>query len=174
MTDDKHYQPNSHYCFVCGLKNKAGLRIRFQDDGIGRVKVETQICDQHQGYPGVAHGGIVASLMDEVMGRAMIAGYPNRLFYTAKLEIRYRKPVPLNAPLLAYGRILKDRGRSATTEGELILPDGTVAITGTATLFAVPQEELSKMTSELDLGWRVYSDEEAAQVELVELGHCHE
>lgn len=174
MAEDKHYQPNSYYCFVCGLKNKSGLRIRFQDDGVGQVKVEAQICDQHQGYPGVAHGGIVASLMDEVMGRAMIAGYPNRLFYTAKLEIRYRKPVPLNTPLVAHGRILKDRGSSATTEGDIVLPDGTVAITGTATLFAVPEEELARMTSAQDLGWRVYNDDEVSQMLLEDLGHCHE
>ena len=162
MTDltTKGYQPNSHYCFVCGLKNKAGLKIRFQNDGVGQVRVETRICEQHQGFPGIAHGGIVASLMDEVMGRATMSGYPERLFYTAKMEIRYRHSVPLNTDLVAIGWVVKDRGRAATAEGKLILPDGTVAIEGTATLFSVPREELEAMLGDSDLGWRVYSDEE--------------
>ncbi len=168
---DTIFQPNSHFCFVCGLKNKAGLRIRFEDEGVGRVRVQTRICEQHQGYPGVAHGGIVAALMDEVMGRAMMAGDHSRLFYTAKMEIRYRKPVPLNTDILAKGWVTKDRGNSATAEGELYLPDGTLAISGTATLFAVPQDELAEMTSKQELGWRVYSDDELAALDVVELPH---
>jgi acyl-coenzyme A thioesterase PaaI-like protein len=168
MTD---YQPNSHYCFVCGLKNKSGLRARFQNDGPGRVKINIRICDQHQGYPGLAHGGIIAALMDEVLGRVMLSDDPDRLFMTAKMEIRYRKPVPLNTDILGRGWKLKDRGRAVMSEGELILPDGTVAITGTATLFAVPKPELASMMGERETGWQVYSDEEMAALPLEALPH---
>src|SRR5574341_550908 len=114
-TKEKDYQPNSYYCFVCGLKNKAGLHIRFQNDGPGQVKVETQICNQHQGYPGIAHGGVVAAILDETMGRAGIsgeAGAQARFLYTAKMEVRYRAPVPLDTNLVIRGRIVKDRGRA--------------------------------------------------------------
>jgi len=156
----KDYQPNSHYCFVCGLKNESGLRVRFENVALGRVRVQTRICNQHQGYPGIAHGGVVAALMDEVMGRAMMAGAAERLFFTAKMEIRYRRSVPLDTDLIANGWVVKDRERSAVCEGELILPDGTIAISGTATLFQVPRDELENMMANDELGWRVYSDEE--------------
>jgi acyl-coenzyme A thioesterase PaaI-like protein len=157
----KDYQPNSHYCFVCGLKNEAGLGVRFENDGPGRVRVETQICDHHQGYPGIAHGGILATLLDETMGRAALSGGEDaKFFFTAKMEIRYRKSVPLNTDLVITAQILKDRGSSATSEGQILLPDGTVAVEGTATLFLIPAEEVSAMVGDADLGWRVYDDAE--------------
>lgn len=154
------YQPNSHYCFVCGLKNKAGLQVRFQNDGENQVKVETQICNQHQGYPGIAHGGVVAALLDETMGRAGFSNSTQRFWYTAKMEIRYRKHVPLNTPLIVRGRIVKDRGRTATAAGEVILPDGSIAAEATSTLFELPPEEIQEMIDNQALGWQVYSDEE--------------
>lgn len=159
----KDYQPNSHFCFVCGLKNEAGLGVRFINEGAGRVRVETQICDKHQGYPGIAHGGILATLLDEAMGRAAMSGASDRFFYTAKMEIRYRKSVPLDTDLIITAQILKDRGRSATAAGQVILPDGTIAVEGSATLFNIPPEEVAKMVGDQDLGWRVYSDDEYAK-----------
>jgi len=161
----KDYQPNSHYCFVCGVKNEAGLRIRFQNIEHGRVRVETQICDKHQGFPGIAHGGIVACIMDEVMGRAMTAIDGNRLFYTAKMEIKYRQHVPLDTDIVAEGWIIKDKGRVATAEGNLKLPDGTLAIEGSAMLFEVPKDELESMMQNERVGWQVYTDEEFAAFE---------
>lgn len=157
MTD---YQPNSHYCFVCGLKNKAGLRIRFQNDGDGQVRVETQICDDHQGFPGIAHGGISATILDETMGRAGLSGHPDRLFFTGKMEIKYRHNVPLNTDLVITARILKDRGRIATASGEITLPDGTVAVEGSATLVRVPPREIDAMLQHPNTGWQVYTEDE--------------
>ena len=152
------YQPNSFYCFVCGVKNESGLRARFQNEGPGRVRVETQICDQHQGYPGIAHGGVLASLLDESMTRALMTEDDQRFFFTAKMELRYKSNVPLETNLIVTGRVVKDRGRAATVEGEIILPDGTHAVEATATVFQVPRDEFP-LDAEA-LGWRVYSDEE--------------
>lgn len=154
------YQPNSDYCFVCGVKNEAGLRARFMNDGAGKVRLDTRICEKHQGFPGIAHGGICATILDETMGRAALSGDPNRLFFTAKMEIRYRQHVPLDTDITVYGRILKDRGRAATAEGEIVLPDGSIAVQGTATLFSVPQEEIEKMLQHPKTAWRVYNNEE--------------
>ncbi len=158
----KDYQPNSHWCFVCGLKNPAGLHVRFQNDGPGQVKIETQICDLHQGYPGIAHGGIAAAMLDEALGRAGVSGDHERFFYTAKLEVRYRVSVPLDTDLVIRGRIIKDRGRVATAEGEITLPDGVVAVEATATLFEIPTHEIDAMAGREYVGWKVYTDEEYA------------
>lgn len=158
------YQPNSHYCFVCGLKNEAGLKLRFENLEAGHIRVQTRICDQHQGYPGIAHGGIVATMLDETMGRAIMAGAAEvRFMFTAKMEIKYRVSVPLNTDIVVAGRVVKDKGRIAQVEGEVILPDGTIAAEGIATIMAVPADEIAKMQSNEALGWRVYTDEEYEQ-----------
>ncbi len=158
------YQPNSHYCFVCGLKNEAGLKLRFENIAPGQIRVRTQVCDQHQGYPGIAHGGVIAAMLDETMGRSIMAGADTtRLMFTAKMEIKYRVSVPLNTEIVLQGRVVKDKGRMAQVEGEVILPDGTIAAEGTATIVAVPPDEIAKMEHNELLGWRVYSDEEYEQ-----------
>ncbi len=148
-------QPNSRMCFVCGLENLAGLRLKFFNDGPGACRAEVIIEDHHQGYPGVAHGGIVATMLDEALGRAPMSGDPHRFMYTARIEVRYRQPVPIGQKLILRARLDKDRGRLATAIAELCLPDGSVAAEANGTLMTIPPAELEKMEAER-VGWRVY------------------
>jgi acyl-coenzyme A thioesterase PaaI-like protein len=148
-------QPNSHMCFACGMENEAGLKIKFFDDGPGACRAEVILHDQHQGYPGIAHGGIVAAMLDEAVGRAPMSGDHERFMYTAKLEVRYRHHVPLHQPLTLIGRVTKDRGRVATAVAEVRLPDGTLAAEGSATLMNVPRELVDQLDPQR-LGWKVY------------------
>src|SRR5262245_37000925 len=85
-------QPNSHHCFVCGLKNPFGLKLTFYDDGVDQVRCEYSIPAEYQGYPGVAHGGIVAAILDEAVGRVAMIGDHNHFMMTVKMEIKYRQP----------------------------------------------------------------------------------
>jgi acyl-coenzyme A thioesterase PaaI-like protein len=76
---NQHY--NSAYCFTCGLENPSGLRLRFYDNGKDQVFTQFIIDSQHTGYPGMAHGGIVAAILDEVGGRTvMISIFGWRLY----------------------------------------------------------------------------------------------
>lgn len=155
------YQPNSNFCFVCGLKNEAGLKLRFENTEPGHVQVQTRVCDKHQGYPGIVHGGVVAAMLDETMGRSIMSGASDtRLMFTAKMELKYRVSVPLDTNIQVRGWVVKDKGRIAQVEGEVILPDGTVAVEGSATLVAIPAEEIARLENNETLGWRVYTDEE--------------
>jgi acyl-coenzyme A thioesterase PaaI-like protein len=142
-------------CFVCGVENMAGLRLRFFDDGPKACRAIVMIGQQHQGYPGVAHGGIVAAMLDEAMGRAAMSGNTERFMFTAKIEVRYRQHVPLDRPLTLVARLEKDRGRLATASAELRLEDGSVAAEASAMLAEVPPQELAGMEPER-LGWKVY------------------
>ena len=157
--DSNHHdhtpQPNSSMCFVCGVTNPAGLALRFFDDGPNACRVDLILDDRFQGYPGVAHGGIVATMLDEAMGRAAMSGNPDRFMYTAKIEVRYRHLVPLRQLVTITARLEKDRGRVATAAAELRLLDGTVAAEANATLMNIPREELDKMDADA-LGWKVY------------------
>lgn len=96
-------QPNSANCFVCGRDNVNGLGLSFYEVGPDEVAAEVVIPSHFEGYPGIVHGGIVASMLDEIAGRAVLVGDHEHFRLTAKLEIRYRKPVP-------SGELLRLRG----------------------------------------------------------------
>jgi acyl-coenzyme A thioesterase PaaI-like protein len=98
-------QPNSKKCFVCGVENLNGLHLKFYEENPGEVTVEYTVPEQFQGYPGVVHGGIVAAMLDEVAGRAHMGGDPPRFMFTARLDVRYRRNVPVNQPLRIIGRV---------------------------------------------------------------------
>lgn len=154
-------QPNSHHCFVCGLESEVGLKLRFDDNGVDEVRSQISLDRQYQGYPGVAHGGIVAAMLDEIGGRVLMSADPDRFMVTAKLDLKYRKPVPIETPLTLIGTLIRDRGRLAETRAELRLPDGSVAVEALVTLAQIPANYAPGGNLD-DLGWRVYSDDSAA------------
>lgn len=85
----------------------------------------------------MVHGGILASLMDEVMAHSLWQrGIPA---VTAKMQLRYRDPVPVGERLIIYGRLLQERGKTAQAEGWLTAADGTRLVEATGTFFKLPQ-----------------------------------
>lgn len=149
-------QPNSKHCFVCGVENSLGLRLEFFEIGEGRVAAEPVLPQSYQGYPGIVHGGIVAAMLDEISGRAAMIEDHNHFRLTAKLEIRYRRPVPVGEKLRLQGWVVQDRGRLMDAHAEIRLMDGTLAAEAKAVLADLPdapQEELLE-----ELGWRIYPD----------------
>lgn len=157
-------QPNSRMCFVCGVGNVCGLKLRFYSTAPNQVETVVNLPSSYQGYPGIAHGGIIATILDETMGRAALAGdQSERLLMTGKMEIKYRHSVPLNQDILVRGEITKDRGRIVVAQGEAILLDGTVAVEATGTMLEIPAEELEKLKTP-EVGWRVYNDAEFEQL----------
>ncbi len=130
-------QPTSRMCFVCGERNVAGLHMRFyeQDDVAGNLptllgKFTAQ--EQHQGYPGRMHGGVISAALDETVGRAIMVRYGEAIWgVTVELNVRFLKPVPIGVPLTIVGRIDIDRSRVFEGTGQLFLPDGTLAAEST-------------------------------------------
>lgn len=103
-------------CFACGAKNDRGLHMQFRHEG-DRAICDYTPCEYQQGYPNRMHGGIVATLIDEAMGWAVYGGAAWGA--TARLNIRFRKPVPLDAPLRVEAWIVRDRARLMELRGEL-------------------------------------------------------
>lgn len=149
-------QPNSHHCFVCGLQNPAGLKMVFYDNGVDEVTCTYTIPSQYEGYPGIAHGGIVAAMLDEVVGRVSMIHAPNHFMMTVKMEIKYRQPVPIETPLTLVGRMVKARGRLAVATGEVRLPTGDLAAEAELTLADLPEQFQVKDADLEALGWKVY------------------
>jgi uncharacterized protein (TIGR00369 family) len=150
-------QPNSRMCFVCGLQNPLGLKIAFYNDPeVEQVRAELTIPDVYQGYPGVVHGGIVAAILDEISGRAvMLHGSDEDLMATLRLTVRYRRPTPTETPLTAVGWVAQVGGVGARVAGEIRLADGTVTAECESVLANVPEEFYTRWEAEKPY-WKVY------------------
>jgi uncharacterized protein (TIGR00369 family) len=155
-------QPNSKNCFVCGVENPYGLGLEFFEIGDGHVAAEPCLPESYQGYPGIVHGGIVASMLDEIAGRAAMIGDHTHFRLTAKLSIRYRRPVPVDETIHLEGWVTEDRGRMATAHAEIRLADGVIAAEGEAVLVDLPDApDAEEVLAEL--GWRVYPSSDGDQ-----------
>ena len=141
-------------CFVCGRKNPAGLYMQFFDNGKDEVLSEYTVAARYQSYPGIVHGGILASMLDEVVGRVAMIGDHHHFMVSVNLQVLYRHPVPIETPLKIRGRIIRLRGRLGKAQGEIILPDSKVACEAAITLADVPADILSN-TNESLLNWGV-------------------
>ncbi len=150
-------QPNSRHCFICGLGNPFGLQLRFDITAPGEVTTCYTVPERYQGFPGIVHGGIVAAMLDEVCGRAHMGIEPPRFMYTARLEIRYRKNVPVGQPLRIIGRTVKSKSRTATATGAIYGPDGELLAEADALLVDVPADYRESADPEA-LGWKVYEE----------------
>jgi acyl-coenzyme A thioesterase PaaI-like protein len=106
-------KPEGYFCFACGTANPIGLNLEFYAAG-NKVISEVTLNKYHVGWSDIAHGGIISTLLDEVMSWTVL--YFKRCFFvTRKLEIKYIKPVKTNVPLVASGSI------QASCEDEKIL-----------------------------------------------------
>ncbi len=150
-------QPSSRYCFVCGKQNPVGLKMEwFNDPERGEIRAQLTVPEHFNGYPGVVHGGIVAAILDETAGRAiMLSGDHENLMVTFKLEVTYKKPTPTGVKLTAVGRVKRETAKRAAVEGELLLPDGTVTAT-CAALIMKPPEEVARVWEREKSFWKVY------------------
>lgn len=157
---EKKPQPNSKMCFICGLENPVGLKLRIYETEPGMVETAYTAPEHFQGYPGVLHGGIIATIIDEVSGRSLMGtAEQTRFMFTARIEVKYRKNVPIGRPLRIVGKALKDRGHSAEAwAGIYDAQSGELLAEGSTLLVNVPQDRMD-MSSLEEMGWKVYPDE---------------
>ncbi|MGB9592497.1 MAG: PaaI family thioesterase, partial [Candidatus Kryptoniota bacterium] len=147
-------------CFICGMENPVGLHLHFEEKAPGEVTADCVLDERYQGYPGIVHGGIVAAMLDEVSGRALMGDAKNpRFMYTAKMNIRYRKHVPVGEPLHLVGKVGKDRGRTAIAYASITDQNNNVLAECESLLVDVPPDDYRDVNLE-EFGWRIYADEE--------------
>ena len=131
-------------CLVCGLKNPFGLHTSFFELDNNELLAVFKPRGEHQSYPGRLHGGIISTILDETIGRAIMIQSEGDIWgVTVDLQIRFKKPVPLDEALRVVGRITKDSSRFFEGTGELLLQDGTVAATGHGKYLKVPLEKIA-------------------------------
>jgi acyl-coenzyme A thioesterase PaaI-like protein len=123
-------------CFGCGPANPIGLHLAFEPHPDGGVQARFTPGAEHQGWDGVMHGGLVTVLLDEAMAWAAAAS--TRMYYTGRLEVRYRQPVRTSAPLIIRGWIIRDRGRTLETRAEVQSETGATLAEANALFMLAP------------------------------------
>jgi acyl-coenzyme A thioesterase PaaI-like protein len=153
-------QASARNCFICGVENHGGLQLRFYQAEQGKVVADYTVPVRFEGYPGIVHGGIVAAMLDEVAGRTFISGDPPRFMVTAKITVRYRKPVPIEEPLRLLGYAKEDKGRVALAAGEIRDMEGNLLAEADVILASMPAGVVDSQKDWDEREWMVYPDEE--------------
>ena len=121
--ENREYLPHSTGCFLCGEDNLAGARARFfvvENEVRGAITIPGHM----NGYKDIAHGGIVAALLDETMGwAATVFGKTHTMFVTAELTVRYILPAPVEKEISVRSRLVRDTDRLSYCEGEILFGD---------------------------------------------------
>jgi acyl-coenzyme A thioesterase PaaI-like protein len=152
-------QPTSRTCFMCGRENNVGLKmVWYNNPESNQVEARITIPEQFNGYPGIAHGGIIAAILDETAGRAvMLNGDFDNLFITLRLNLIYRKPTPTNTPLKVIGWLEHKGSRGMKVAAKLLLPDETIGAECKAVVVR-PTGEISKLWEHEKKFWKVEED----------------
>jgi len=140
--------PHTHSCFVCGESNPIGLNLRFDTDGhVVRTRFTPRL--EHIGFKQVVHGGIIATLLDEIMVWACMA-QTKRFAYCAEFTVRFQNPLRPGEETIATAELVTNR-RDRIFEAKADLKDSTGKILATATGKYLPVKalELSDMATDL-------------------------
>ncbi len=133
-----------HDCFACGTNNPIGLKLDFYRQG-NSVCSDVILSRNHVGWQNMAHGGIISTLLDEIMSWTVI--YFKKAFsVTRRMQVRYLKPVPVEEPLTVKGTITSD-GKSRSCNAEAILLDakGKVLAKGEGEFVVLSGDQLNTL-----------------------------
>jgi len=124
----KNKQHNSKMCFVCGMENEFGLKASFFELENDQLVATFTPCKFHQGYPGRLHGGIASAILDEAMGRSILIKDDTVWGVTLELNVKFRKPVPLDGIVKIICSLTTENSRMFEGEGKIILENGDTAV----------------------------------------------
>lgn len=129
-------------CWGCGPHNPIGIRLRFYVEGDEVVSRFTPM-QGYEGPPGIFHGGLQATLLDEVAGWTLV-GLRKCMGFTTSMQVRYMRPVRINQEVVARGRITHEEGSSITIRTALE-QEGRVACRATVT-YRIPDRAAAERT----------------------------
>jgi uncharacterized protein (TIGR00369 family) len=143
VTAAGRFEVTPHACFACGELNAHGLHLALHVTG-DVCWTELVLEPDFQGWEGIAHGGIVATILDEAMAWALASR--DAWGYTARLTLEYHRPVPIGVPLRGEGRIVEHRRRLIRTEGALVDPaSGVVFASAEGVYVTAPAAQLAAL-----------------------------
>ena len=130
MSDTIRLEPNpTNQCFGCGGDNSGGMKLTFEQDNANRKIVGRFVLgERYQGGAGFAHGGIIALLLDEAMGK--VCRFREVHAVTAELSVEYLKPVAVDKEIVVEGREMEMNRRNLFMSGEIRNEAGDVLARG--------------------------------------------
>lgn len=164
MTHITHLDPltfgETQTCFGCGPHNQHGLRLKFRREG-DEVVTDYKASKGQDGPPGILHGGLQATLCDEVAGWALV-GLLDRMGFTTSMNIRYLRPVRLEKVVQARAKVASHQPGMATLKVRLVQEDKVCCMAKVS--FVLPSVEAAEQTMQqpMEEGWkRLFTDEES-------------
>jgi acyl-coenzyme A thioesterase PaaI-like protein len=146
--------PHTRSCFVCGEANPLGLKLRFETDG-RQVRTRFVPRPEHAGFNHVVHGGLISTLLDEIMVWAC-AVQTKRFGFCAELNVRFVSPLRPGQAAIATAELAANRrGKIFETKGELRSESGAVVATATGKYLPIKQADAAKLVRDLvgDASW---------------------
>ena len=139
--DTRYVHLQKNYCFACGRDNFEGMRLKFTyDQEAGRFLCRFRLGRRYTGPPGHCHGGIIATILDEAMGK--VNKLRQVVALTSQITVDYLKPVPLNQPLRVESREVRVRGRRHLNMAEILDQQGQVLARGRGTFIAIDPQRM--------------------------------
>jgi uncharacterized protein (TIGR00369 family) len=154
LSDDRRIEVDDHNCFACGTLNTHGIRLDLHVQA-GRCWTELELADRFEGWEGIVHGGIVATILDEVMAWSLVDH--DTWGFTARMAVDFKRPVRTGQRIRAEGWIVDARRRLIRTAGHIVDATGG-AILAAAEGTYVPATEERKRALKERYRFRLVSD----------------
>ena len=133
----------TNHCFGCGAANSAGMKLAFVlDSNIRRTRGCFVLGSNYAGGGGFAHGGIIAVVLDEAMGK--LSKLTEERAVTAEMTIEYRKPVPVDQPVVVEGWQEEEKGRNRFRVAEIRDPQGNLLARGKGRFVVVNRDHFAE------------------------------
>lgn len=135
-------KPQGHGCFACGTANPIGLNLQFYLQG-DRLCTDITLGKNYEGWENMVHGGILSTLLDEVMSWAIIV-FRRVFFVTRRMEVKYIRPVRTGFPVTVRARLVEGaRHPRVKAKAEVLDEDGAVLAKADGEFIVLPEERLS-------------------------------
>jgi uncharacterized protein (TIGR00369 family) len=151
--------PHTHGCFVCGDSNPIGLRLRFETDG-KIVQARFVPRAEHAGFRQVVHGGLTATVLDEIMVWACAVA-ARRFTFCAEMTVRYHAPIQPGQLVIARGQLVENRrGKLLLASGELRDQSETLLAASTGKYVPIKEQQTAELAADfaVDASWLLQAD----------------
>ena len=138
--------PHTRSCFVCGESNPAGLNLRFETDG-NLVQARFVPRPEHVGFKATVHGGLIATVLDEIMVWAC-AARTKKFAFCAELTVRFLHPLKPGHEVILSGELLQDRRKLFEAKGEIRDSAGIVYASGTGKYLPIRDADAADMATD--------------------------
>ena len=139
--DTRYVRMQKNHCFACGMNNPGGMRLKFTLDENRKMSIcRFRLSKRYTGPPGHCHGGIIATILDDAMGKVNKLRHVVAL--TREMTVEYLKPVPLHKPLLVQGREIEVRGTQHINSAEILNEKGEVLARSRGVFVAIDPERM--------------------------------